>query len=216
LRRVALFWMSIPDSTNSLSADAATSASEEVKDGATTESSLVAGLVDLCAAEHPAVMGGRVGACVFSSFAFPGGLWLLGSVDETTAALIATVLTLVATRPILLLGGTRIARVLTLQITIAVVALASTFPMIPSLLLGAFFPLLGMMLFVSSSAQLASSRFARDDRPQEADVVVARATQANVVDIRAAGIARRAGAKTATRPVSDPPATPAQPHQQAK
>jgi len=71
-------------------------------------------------------------------------------------------------------------------------------------LLAAFFPLLGMLAFVSASARVAAIRFGRDDRPQEADVVIARATQANVVDIRAAGIARRTAAKAQPRSAADP------------
>jgi hypothetical protein len=201
MRRAAFSRISIDNRTNSLSAKATTSVAEQTKDDATTDPGLLAGVADLCAAEHPAVMGGRLGACLFSSFVFPLGLWGLGAVEATTAALVATALTLLGTRPILLLGGLRIARVLALEIAIAGVALA------------AFFPLLGMLSFVSASAQMAAARFATDDRPQEADVVVARATQANVVDIRAAGIARRAGPKVPPRAVSVPPV---QSHQNAK
>ena len=154
-----------------------------------------------------------MGACVFSSFAFPVGLWLLGAVDVTGAALIAAVATMLVTRPILLLGGTRIARVLTLEIAIAALALLSTFPVFPALLLAAFFPLLGMLACVSAAAHVAATWLVADDRPYEADVVIARATQGNVVDIRAAGIARRAGAKPQARGVAEPAA---QPHHQAK
>jgi hypothetical protein len=213
MRRAAFSRISIDNRTNSLSAKATTSVAEQTKDDATTDPGLLAGVADLCAAEHPAVMGGRLGACLFSSFVFPLGLWGLGAVEATTAALVATALTLLGTRPILLLGGLRIARVLALEIAIAGVAFASAFPLGPALVLAAFFPLLGMLSFVSASAQMAAARFATDDRPQEADVVVARATQANVVDIRAAGIARRAGPKVPPRAVSVPPV---QSHQNAK
>lgn len=161
-------------------------------------------------------MGGRVGASVFSSFLFPAGLWALGAVDATGAALIATVVTILVTRPILLLGGTRIARVLALEIAIAALAFLSSFPVISGLLLAAFFPLLGMLACVSASAHVAAIWLVADDRPYEADVVIARATQANVVDIRAAGIARRAGTKTPARAPSEPAGPTARPHQQAR
>jgi hypothetical protein len=176
----------------------------------------MSGLGGVIAAEHPAVMGGRVGACIFSSFLFPAGLWALGAVDATGAALIATVATILVTRPILLLGGTRIARVLTLEIAIAALAFVSTFPVIPGLLLAAFFPLIGMLACVSASAHIAAIWLVADDRPYEADVVIARATQANVVDIRAAGIARRAGTRTPAHAASEPAGPTAQPHQQAR
>ena len=172
-------------------------------------------MVELCRAEHPAVIGGRVGACLFSSFAFPVILCALGAVDVTAAALIAAVATLVFTRPILLLGGVRIARVLTLQIAIAGLALSATFHVIPALLLAAFLPLLGMLAFVSGSSRLAATWFARDDRPYEADVVIARATQStNVVDIRAAGIARRAATRAPACAASDSPVAAADESQQ--
>ena len=195
--------VSIQDTTNSLSAEATTSVPERTNAEATTETGLIVGVSDLCATEHPAVMGGRVGACLFTSFIFPVALWALGAVEVATATLIAAGSTLLATRPILLLGGLRIVRVLILQIGIGVLAFGSAFPVIPAFLLAAFFPLLGMLAAVSASARVASARFARDDRPHEADVVVARATQANVVDIRAAGIARRPGSKAQPRAVSD-------------
>lgn len=205
--------MSLHDPTTTLNADVTTTVPEHTKDEAPTMSGLVARVAELCATEHPAVMGGRVGACLFTSFVFPLGLWVLGAVELTTAALVAAGMTLLGTRPILLLGGLRVAHVLALQIAAAALALTSTMPAIPALFLAAFFPLLGMLAFVSAAAQLAAARFARDDRPHEADVVIARATQANVVDIRAAGVARRTGPKAAPRAVSD---SAAQPHQHVR
>jgi hypothetical protein len=208
--------MSVQDSTTSLRTNDATSISEDAESDATIRAGFMSGLGDVIAAEHPAVMGGRLGACVFSSFLFPAGLWALGAVDATGAALIATVATILVTRPILLLGGTRIARVLALEIAIAALAFLSSFPVIPGLILAAFFPLLGMLACVSASAHVATIWLVADDRPYEADVVIARATQANVVDIRAAGIARRAGAKTPARAASEPAGPTAQPHQQVR
>jgi hypothetical protein len=208
--------MSAQDSTTTLRTNDSTSISADAESDEAIRTGFMSGLGDVMVAEHPAVMGGRVGACIFSSFLFPAGLWALGAVDATGAALIATGATMLVTRPILLLGGTRIARVLALEIAIAALAFLSTFPVIPGLLLAAFFPLLGMLACVSASAQVAAIRLVADDRPHEADVVIARATQANVVDIRAAGIARRAGTKTPARPASEPAGPTAQPHQQAR
>jgi hypothetical protein len=209
--------MSLLDSMSSLTTDATVTVSRPAESDAALEPGVIAGVGELCRVEHPAVMGGRVGACLFSSFAFPVILYVLGAVDVTAAALIAAVATLLFARPILLLGGLRIARVLTLQIALAGLALSTTFHVIPALLLAGFLPLLGMLAFVSASSRLAAAWFARDDRPYEADVVIARATQStNVVDIRAAGIARRSATKAQAVAVSDSPAAADESHQQAK
>jgi len=195
--------MSRHEPTTTLPTDGSLAVDEETESDETRKVGWVAGFERVAAVEHPAVLAGRIGACLFSSFAFPAGLWMLGAVDAMTAAAIASVATLVVTRPILLLGGTRIARVLALEILIAALAFSSTFPAIPGLLLATFFPLLGMLACVSGFQRVATTWFVVDDRPFEADVVVARATQANVVDIRAAGIARRTGAKPQARPSTD-------------
>jgi hypothetical protein len=163
---------------------------------------MIAVLSRLSAAEHPAVMGGRVGACLFSSLAFPAGLWGLGAVEIPTAAVIAAAATLIATRPIMTSGGLRIASVLALQFVVALVACTATLPLLPAVILAAFFPLVGMLAFVTVAAKVATVVFARDNPVQEADVVIARATQANVVDIRSAGASRRTGPK-ARGPASD-------------
>ena len=73
-----------------------------------------------------------------------------------------------------------------------------------------------MLACVSASAHVAAIWLVADDRPYEADVVIARATQANVVDIRAAGITRRAGTKAPARAASEAAGPTAQPHQQAR
>jgi hypothetical protein len=208
--------MSIHEPTTSLSTDGTVAVIEETESDEAIKSGFMAGLGDVATAEHPAVLGGRIGACLFSSFAFPSGLWALGAVDTTSAALIAAVATLVVTRPILLLGGTRISRVLALEMLIAALAFSSTFSLIPSLILAVFFPLLGMLACVSLAAQVATTWFVADERPYEADVVIARATQANVVDIRAAGIARRSGAKPQPRAASEATGPTPQSQQQAR
>jgi hypothetical protein len=208
--------MSAQESTTSLRTNDATSISEDAQSDKAISVGFISGLGDVIVAEHPAVIGGRIGACLFSSFVFPAGLWALGGVDANGAALIAAVATMLVTRPILMLGGTRIARVLALEIAIAALAFLSTLPAIPALLLATFFPLLGMLACVVASAHVAAIWLVADDRPYEADVVIARATQANVVDIRAAGIARRAGTKAPSRAASEPAGPPAQPHQQAR
>jgi hypothetical protein len=191
--------MTISSPTKSLAHDAKTSVAENVKREMRSETGFVARVSGLCAAEHPAVMGGRIGACLFSSFAFPFVLWGLGAVDATTAALISAATTLMGTRPVLLMGGLRIAPLLALQIIVALLVFTVTFPLAPALMLAAFLPLLGMLGFVVAGASIATARFARDDRLQEADVVIARATHGNVVDIRAAGISRRGGTKSQPR-----------------
>lgn len=205
--------MSISSPTKNLASDAATSVVETAQNYEPLTSGLLDRVSGLCAVEHPAVMGGRLGACLFSSFGFPLFLWGLGAVEVTTAALISAGSTLVATRPILLMGGLRIAPLLALQISAALLAFTATFPLLPALIMAAFLPLLGMLGFVSAGARVATVRFASEDRPQEADVVIARATQANVVDIRAAGISRRTGTKSQARSASD---ATAQPHQRAR
>jgi hypothetical protein len=194
--------MSSQDSTRNLIGDATVTLSE-CDAAAVEQSGLLADVRELCAEEHPTVVGGRVGACLFSSFGFPAGLWVLGAVSPTGAAVVAILGTLLVTRLILVLGGIRVARVLALQVGIAALALFPTYSPLPALVTSAFFPLLGMLASVSAGARLAGAWFAQEERPREADMVIARATQANVVDIRAAGTSRRAaGAKPQARSIS--------------
>lgn len=195
--------MSVHESSTRLSADGTASVCSETRRNDQAKQKFFAVLSEVTAAEHPTVTGGRLGACLYSSFVFPAGLWAVGAVDAMNAAMIAAVSTLVVTRPIMLMGGTRIAGVLVLEIAIAALAFCSVFPVLLGLPLAAFFPLLGMLACVSAG-QAAVGRFVEDDRPQEAEVVIARATQDNVVDIRAAGIARRATASAHDRAVSQP------------
>jgi len=198
-----------------LSADGAVSVCADVERSEQTKRKFLTVLGDVAAAEHPAVIGGRVGACLYSSFVFPAGLWAVAAVDAMSAAMIAAVSTLVVTRPIMLLGGTRIARVLLLEIAIAALAFCSAYPAVVALPAAAFFPLLGMFACVTA-AQGAAGWFVEDDRPHEAEVVIARATQDNVVDIRAAGIARRAAARTQDRTASQPSKVAADSNKQAR
>jgi hypothetical protein len=135
---------------------------------------LVAGLADLCTGEHPTVMGGRVGACLFSSLVFPAGLWAVGAVSATTAALIAATATLLASRAILLLGGTCIARVLALEVGIVALVLVPKVSVVPAFVVAAFSPLIGMLACVLAGTALAATWFARHDRPLEIEVAIAR------------------------------------------
>jgi hypothetical protein len=162
-------------------------------------------LKEVYAQEHPIVMGGRAGACLFSSFVFPAGLWAVGGVSATVAALIAAVMTLLASRTILFLGGMRIARVLALEVAVAAAVLIPDFSPVPAILFAVFFPLLGMLSCVSAGAQAAVTWFAGEDRPHEVDVVIARATQSNVVDIRSRRVPAKSQGESGVGDVGEPP-----------
>lgn len=192
--------MSVHESTTRLNADGAVPVCADTERSEKTGRKFSTVLSEVAADEHPAVIGGRLGACLYSSFVFPAGLWAVGAVDAISAAAVASVSTLALTRPILLMGGARIAGVLALEVAIAALAFCSVFPVLVGLPLAVFFPLLGTLACVSAG-QAIVGRFIEDDRPQEAEMVIARATQDNVVDIRAAGIARRAAARAHERPV---------------
>ena len=164
-------------------------------------------LADVGSLEHPAVLGARIGACVFSSFTLPVLWWVLGRMDPTHAAVLAAAFTALVTRPILLLGGSRIGRVLLLQIAISMWVFSVEFSHMTAFMLAVFVPLAGMLTSVTLCARIAGARFADEERVPEADAAVARATQPNVIDIRAAGSVRRVGAKN--RVVSSRAASPA-------
>lgn len=146
----------------------------------------------LAVAEHPAVVGARIGACLFNSLGLPTLLWAIGGVSVLSALGLAAALTLLCSRTILAFGGLRIGRVLAVEILATGWALHASYPVLILGFVAVSLPLLGMLASVMASARIASVRFARSDHHlQEADAAVARASQANVVDIRAAGAARR-------------------------
>jgi hypothetical protein len=170
-------------------------------DAVQTASAWTLGWGELHAIEHPAVLGARIGACVFASFTLPVLWWILGETTATSAALLAAAFTVAATKATLTLGGLRIWRVLLVQIAVSAWVFHGAFSVPTALVLALFVPLTGMLATVSVCAKIAGSRFAAGEPFHEADEVVARATQPNVVDIRAAGAGRRTGAKKGTGPV---------------
>jgi hypothetical protein len=153
------------------------------------------GLGVLKLAEASAVLGARIGACIFNSLTLPAILWALGGLEVATACVAAAVLTLLGTRSILVFGGTRIGRLMTLQIFVSLSALYPSHAPLSALLMAIFIPLVGTFLSVSICSRLADVPSSDDQVLLEADAVVARASQPNVVDIRAAGVARRAGTR---------------------
>ena len=165
-----------------------------------------AGLSTVYETEHPAVLGARVGATVFSSFVFPATLWALGAATPGLGCMIAALLSLLVARPLLLLGGHRVGRVVSLEIVFAAVLLPRVFSPLVAIPVAVFFPLLGMLAMGSIAARIAERAFAEYERPHEAEAAVARAMQSNVVDIRSADATRRAGKKvrgsTASAPVT--------------
>jgi hypothetical protein len=146
--------------------------------------------------EDPSVLIARVGVCAFASFVFPASLWMIGAVTPALACVAAAALTLLTTRPVLLVGGPRVARVVLLEILMALVLLPRVMDPLFAVSAAVFWPLLGTFALASLGARVADQAFAEDERPHEVEAAVARAMQSNVVDIRSAEAARRAAKKS--------------------
>jgi len=169
---------------------------------ATDESS--AGFSTVYETEHPAVLGARVGVCIFSSFVFPAALWAVGAATPGVACLVAALLTVLAARPVLLLGGHRVGRVVLLEIAFAMILLPRVLTPLAAIPAAVFFPLLGILATASLAARIAERAFAEHEHPHEVEAAVARAMQSNVVDIRSADAARRAGKKARGQTTATP------------
>jgi len=146
--------------------------------------------------EHPSVLIARLGVCAFASFAFPASLWAVGAATPALACVAAAAMTLLTSRPVLLVGGPRVARVILLEILVALVLLPRVMDPLFAVSAAVFWPLLGTLALASLGAHVADQAFAHDERPHEIEAIVARAMQSNVVDIRSAEAARRAARKS--------------------
>ena len=164
-------------------------------------------LAALADREHPAVLGARLGACLFSSFVFPTLLWTLGAATPAFGAAIAVLMTVIGSRPLLLVGGPKIVRVVLLQIALGAVLLSRVTSPWLGIPAAVFLPLVGMLATVWLVARIAEYMSTEDHRPHEVEAAVARAMQSNVVDIRSAEAARRAS-KKARGQVAATPAAP--------
>ena len=163
------------------------------------------GLARVYENEHSSVLGARIGACLFSSFIFPIALWSSRAATPALACAIAAILSVLTVRPVLLLGGHRVGRVVLLEIAIAAVLLPRVFGPAVAVPVAIFFPLVGMLGVASLVAKLTERVFAeRDELPHEVEAAVARAMQSNVVDIRSADAARRAGKKARGQAAAGP------------
>lgn len=146
--------------------------------------------------EHPSVLVARIGVCVFASFVFPASLWAVGAATPALACVAAAALSLLTSRSILLVGGPRVARVVLLETLVAMVLLPRVMDPLLAVATAVFWPLLGTLALAFMGARFADQAFAENERPREVEAAVARAMQSNVVDIRSAEAARRAGKKS--------------------
>jgi hypothetical protein len=181
------------DTSNSLSSDSSSKTLTESHSVIDDERNAFARAYD---DEHPSVLVARVGVCAFASFVFPASLWAVGAATPVLACVAAAVLSLLTSRSILLVGGPRVAWVVFLEIVVAMVLLPRVMVPILAVATAIFWPLLGTLAFAFLGARFADQAFAENERPREVDAAVARAMQSNVVDIRSAEAARRAGKKS--------------------
>lgn len=149
--------------------------------------------------EPSAVLGARIGACVFNSFTLPAILWALGGLEAATACAVAAVFTLLSSRTVLVSGGARIAPVLLFQIVVSMLVLYPVFGAFVAFPLAVFVPLGGSLLSASVCGRIADVPATDDEVLLQADAAVARAMQPNVVDIRSASANRRANARARAR-----------------
>jgi hypothetical protein len=192
------------DTSNSLNPDSSSHTLTESHGAIDDERSAFARAYD---DEHPSVLAARVGVCAFASFVFPASLWAVGAATPALASVAAAALSLLTSRSILLVGGPRVARAVFLEILIAMVLLPRVMDPFLAVSAAVFWPLLGTLALASIGARVADHAFAENQRPVEVEAAVARAMQSNVVDIRSAEAARRAG-KKARGPAAGTPVTP--------
>jgi hypothetical protein len=192
------------DTSNSLSPDNSSKTLTESHSVIDGERSAFARAYDN---EHPSVLVARVGVCAFASFVFPASLWAVGAATPALACVAAAALSLLTSRSILLVGGPRVARVVFLEILVALLLLPRVMDPFLAVSAAVFWPLLGTLALASIGARFADRAFAEGERPREVEAAVARAMQSNVVDIRSAEAARRA-AKKARGPAAGTPVAP--------